>query len=88
MPLRNTRKLKRLLFIQAEYLLVRGIKAAVVSPPKSDCPQEVRQDRASVNGTTRKTAQATILVGGWVLDQVKNEPLERRSALGISITAG
>jgi hypothetical protein len=44
--------------------------------------------RASVNGTPRKTAQATIMVGGRVLDQVKNEPLERGGAFWISITAG
>ena len=88
MPLRNTRKLKRLLFIQAEYLLVRRIKRWWCRGQNGIALGRYVKTWASVNGTTRKTAQATIKVDGRVLDQVKNEPLERRSALGISITAG
>ena len=88
MPLRNTRKLKRLLFIQAEYLLVRRIKGWWCRRQNEIALGRYVRTCASVNGTTRKTAQATIMVDGRVLEHVKNEPLERRGALWISIAVG
>jgi hypothetical protein len=60
-------------------------RSHITRPPDFE---NLRMTKLTSSGRAEDVAQATIMVDGRVLDQVKYEPLERRGALWISITAG